>query len=127
MSITATPIKAVVVEDTTTSFLARLVRDDPPDVAYVVQEDLASVSYKVFAGRAEVADDSLDISDVVYDTLQTGTLWTPDSTGYNFLAKLPAGHFANPGAHAVEFLFTLDGGDVFFLRYVLDVKPVITS
>jgi phage gp36-like protein len=57
------------------------------DGGYLQQADVSSIAYTVADlddPETSTAPGSLAAGDVVFDTLQTGDLWTEDSTGYNF-------------------------------------------
>lgn len=57
------------------------------DGGYLIQADVSSIAYQVddLDDPTATGDTgSLTTSDVIFDTLQTGNLWTEDDTGYNF-------------------------------------------
>ncbi len=57
------------------------------DGGYLIQADVSSIAYQVDDlddPTATGSTGSLLASNVIFDTLQTGNLWTEDSTGYNF-------------------------------------------
>lgn len=59
---------------------------------------------------AEVASSSLQVSDVMYDTLQIQD-WEEDVVGYDFRVLLPPTHFATAGVvFNVHFTFTTVAG-----------------
>ena len=127
MTISAEPITASIWEDSTPTFLARVKIDSSGTLANVQQADVTSITWKVFLGGTEVGTGTLTVSSVVFNTLQTGTIWDEDSTGYNFKTQLALANFASSGAHRVEFKWTLTGGTVFFLVYNVTVNAVRTS
>lgn len=71
---------------------------------------------------------SLTVSSVVYDTLQTGSIWTRDSTGYNFLYAAPATCLPTGGKwYRFEFKFTPSSGAAFWMVAVVEAISVATS
>lgn len=54
--------------------------------ANIVQADISSIAYRVtdLEDASEVDSGSLTVSAVIFDTLQTDSRWTKDTTGYNF-------------------------------------------
>jgi len=63
------------------------------DGGFLVQADVSSIAYQVDDldyPTVTGATGALLASNVVFDTLQTGDLWTEDSTGYNFAWTPPA-------------------------------------
>jgi len=89
--------------------LARVV-DGAGDV--IQQSDVDDIQYSVFeldpcrpdtltvvAGHEGV---SLDVSDVIFDTLQTGGLWTVDAVGYNFRHEMTSARM-RPSPGPVQF------------------------
>lgn len=87
--------------------MARVETDDGTDIRPVVQADLSAISYTVTppAGIAGTPV-SLTIADVVYDTLQTGDVWTAGG-GFNFNVVLPGTLFSLVGNYVVSVKFTL--------------------
>ena len=114
---------AVVWEDSGATCLSRVVGNDG---AAVTQASLTALTYKVFdensatPGTAATSG-TLTISEVIYDTLQTGDLWeSTDDTGYNFKWQVPASVLTTGGhLYRVEFWYDPVSGedfpDVFFL------------
>lgn len=94
----------------------------------ILQAGLSAIVYSVIdttTGTAVTGHDgaSLTISSVVYDTLQTGAIWTKDSTGYNFRTTLAATALPDAGRiYRIEVKFTPTSGPVFFA--VWDVTSV---
>jgi hypothetical protein len=68
---------------------------------------------------------TLDVSDVVFDTLQTGGLWTVDETGYNFRHEIDvtgSEAFPKAGTHyQVRYEITPVGGQKTIVRFQLRV------
>jgi hypothetical protein len=80
------------------------------------------------AGTATVAaGTAVTISSTVFDTLQTGTVWDEDSTGYNFRHLIAAAAFPTPGLYTVEYKFTLTSGRVFQSKGLITVLSIAAS
>lgn len=93
--------------------------------------DISSITCKVFDLSGDtpdtpIATPSVTVATAIQDPPVTATtLWTQDSTGYNFLHDLAASNFPlGDHRYLVEYKFTLADGKVFHL--VLDgvAKPV---
>lgn len=106
----------VVHEDTTVTLLARVMVDSSNTLTAAVQSDFSAISYTVYSGGVVVtASTSLTIASVIYNTLQTGTIWGVDSTGFNFKATIAASSFPTGATtYLVEVKFTLASSAVFF-------------
>ena len=63
------------------------------DGSVAQQADITSVGYKVYdvddPSSVIIEDAAVDVSAVFYDTLQTDSRWTLDSTGFNFAWAAP--------------------------------------
>ena len=123
-------IKASVWEDAGATCLARMVGNAGTSVT---QASLTSITCKVFdlssaTPTTSIATPTVTISSAVYDTLQTDSRWTVDSTGYNFLFTVAAS-ILTTGDHRyrVEFKFTPTSGEVFFTVFELYAQAVSTS
>jgi hypothetical protein len=103
--------------------------------ANIVRADLASAKYSIFllddqnpnhrdvvTGHDNV---TLTVADVVFDTLQTATIWTADTTGYNFRHTLDVGTnpaFAIAGRrYLVEYRLVPVSGQVILVRFRINV------
>ncbi len=99
------------------------------------QADLSAITYSVFeldpclpdqlavvAGHDEVA---LTVSDVVFDTLQTGGLWTVDAIGFNFRHEIDVSSeeaFPKAGAvYQVRYELTPTSGQKTIVRFQIRV------
>lgn len=133
MGATTTAWKTVGWEDSDPVFYARVVVDDAGTRRYLLQSDLTSISCSVFdRGTIVGTATTITISTSVYDTLQTGTVWTQDtngdSTGYNFRVQLAAASFpTGDKTYTVEFKFTTTGSKVYWLVYEHLARAVSTS
>ncbi len=91
----AQDIRGTVYKKGSAVFMSRIVGMDGSPL---LTTDLNSVHYTVFQVdpfRPDVLTSvpshghiSLTVSDVIFDTLQTGGLWAVDATGYNFLHQI---------------------------------------
>jgi hypothetical protein len=79
------------------------------DGAYIQQSDISSISYTVYDldnSSAVVVSGTFTVAATIYNTLQTGQIWTEDEMGYNFKATLPATCFPEGGRrYRVVFSF----------------------
>jgi hypothetical protein len=125
----ANPIATTGWEDTPATFLARLTRDNAGTETAVKQADLSGITVVVTDedGTTTLTSTAVTVSSSVYDTMQTGTVWTEDSTGYNFKHRVPGTAFPAPGKYRVEYLFTLTGGVTFPAVFSHDVRSLARS
>jgi hypothetical protein len=124
----ATDIYGSVFENGSVTLLARIVGGN---AANIVQADISSIKYSVFAlddqdpdsraaidGHSEV---SLTPSTVVFNSLQIDSRWTVDAVGYNFRHTLDtSAHQAFPVAgcrYLIEYRLTPVGGQVIVVRF----------
>lgn len=111
-SVSVTFFRDTIFEETTPTFLARLMRDASGVETAVVQADVSTITYQVWLEGTLVNSGSLTVSDVVYNTLQTGSIWTQDTTGFNFKHKLSDTNFVSGNkTYTVIHHVTLTGGD----------------
>lgn len=63
------------------------------DGSVAQQADITSIGYKVYdvddPTTVIIEDAAVDVSTVFYDSLQTDSRWTADSTGFNFAWAAP--------------------------------------
>ena len=128
---------AIVTEDGAFSVMARVDLDGA--VASFLQAAISSITlavYDVSDVSSTFATDTLTVSSVVFDTLQTDGRWNVDSTGYNFKHDIAATVFVTPGRYRLEYLVTPTGGagSAFFIvdkdtrePPVIQVGPMATS
>jgi len=122
--------KARVNEGSGSSYLARVAIWDGSNAQ---QADITSINYATYdldgtTPETAVGSGALTVSAVIFDTLQTGDVWTKDSTGYNFLHAIPAASLPNGGhRHRVVYLFTPASGETFTLVGELDVLEATPS
>ncbi len=116
----AKDIHAVVFRDATATFMARV---ENSSGQAIMQGSVAAVQYSVYqldkndpnalsvvVGHDEV---TLNVTDVVFDTLQTDLSWTVDTEGYNFRHELDV---------SLNEAFSIAGG-VYQVRY--ELTPVL--
>ena len=125
--------KASIWEDTGCVIMARVVNYDDTDI---VQADLSSIAYSVFntsldptdAGYTVVDGQSMTISSVIFDTLQTDNGWSVDTTGYNFKFTFDDDVFTN-GNTTYRVEVTMSQASTPDLKVVYDIytKPVAAS
>lgn len=104
----------VVVEDSVIVVMARAIAVDGDPVQQADLTALAWTSFDVSGNSVVLADQSLTISSVIYDTLQTtDSLWDADSTGYNFKTTIPATAFpTGKNDYSLRIKFTDTGSNV---------------
>lgn len=80
-------------------------------------DSLTPTSGETFTGGTDTqtGTGTLTVSSVVFNSLQTtDPRWTKDTTGYNFLATIPASCFQVGGVkHRIDIYFTPTSGEVF--------------
>jgi hypothetical protein len=122
-----TPIKGVVIEDGSAVCMARVQLDDGTNAQ---QADISAASYAVFnkaTGEEVASSSSLTVANVVYDTLQTDSIWDEDSTGYNFKHTIAGSTLSSPSTvYRVEYKLTASGGTLWILFEITTVG-VFTS
>ena len=119
-------------EDGSAYVMARAMRkNSSQNLIAVVPADVSSVSRKVFKvsdGSVIIGPTTLVTADVILSALSTGSIWTVDSTGFNFIDTVPATAFPDGDTdYQVEYKITLTGGEVFWLIVSGMSLPVMTS
>lgn len=120
--------------------VARLVPGSPAELmarieangAPIEQADISSITYSVFdvstAGQPVVSgheNASLEVTDVIFDTLQADGRWTVDDTGYNFRASIAGTAWpANQHRYQVEVKFTPVAGPVYVVPFIADTSSL---
>jgi len=124
------PTYARIWEDGGATMMARVTNDSAGNV---VRSDVTSIAYNVFdlssttPGTA-VSSDSLTVASVVYNSLQTGGLWSKDSTGYNFKDTRPASIFSEPNhRYQIEYIFNPASGEDFPVVFQVLTRPIWSS
>jgi hypothetical protein len=113
--------KGVIFPACNVAFLAQVQIQSGPNLVYIQQSNLTSISYSVWDRNInQTPSTPLVVANVIYNTLQNGTVWTQDNIGYNFEAILPGSNFPKGSrVYGVEFVFTLTNGIVFGLAWDL--------
>lgn len=100
------------------------------DADYITQASLSSIICVVYDEDGTVADTSIGspsvtIADSVFDTLQTGSAWTKDTTGYNFKHTVPSTCFPDGGrTYTIEYVFTESDGTTFARKAELYINSL---
>jgi len=116
-------------EDGGATLMARILDNDG---SAAQQGDISSISRDVWdldtSTTSAVDTSAVAVATSIYDTLQTDSRWTEDSTGYNFLDTVAAALLAN-GNHRyrVEYKFTPASGQVYWAVFSLWVEGVFKS
>lgn len=122
--------KGNVFEDGGASFMARVAIQDGTNGQ---QADFTGITYAVFdldsaTPATAVSSGSLTVANVVFDTLQTDSRWTKDSTGYNFRHDATPAMFPTGGhRYRMEYLFNPAAGEDFFVAFEVDTIAMLTS
>lgn len=90
----------------------------------VTQADLSSISFRAVHATEAQADvtGSLTVSSVISDTLQTGAMWSTDSTGYNLTHNVSGTALDEPGVYVFEYTITPAGGEATVLPELIFVR-----
>lgn len=125
---TAASIKrAQVFEDGGAAMMARIAGNDGE---YITQASISAIVCTIKNARtqAAISTPAVVVATSVFDTLQTDSRWTEDSTGYNFLHTVPATSFASGDTiYRVEYKFTPASGEVFWVVFEASALGVLTS
>lgn len=116
-----------VFEDGGACFMARVAGNDGE---YITQVSISSIDCTIKNARtqAAVSTPSVVVADSVFDTLQTDSRWSEDSTGYNFRHTVPAATFTTADTiYRVEYRFTPAVGEVFWVVFEATTLGVLTS
>lgn len=107
---------AIVAEGADLVFYRRIYTDVSGTQTALTQALTSAITYKVFDSPTTTtasASGSLTVSSVIFDTLQTNSIWTTyvDSTGYNFRSVFARSLFPDGNkTYRVEVIVTLAGG-----------------
>lgn len=101
----------------------------------ITQASLSAIAWSSWDNRvvpsASIASGTLTIASVVFDTLQTNSvLWPIDTTGYNFLATIPATAFPSGDSgqeYRIELKFTETSGSKFTAEFSGPVDRILSS
>jgi hypothetical protein len=86
--------------------------------------DLSSISFRAVheTNGQSVVTGSLTVSSVISDTLQTGAMWSTDSTGYNMTHNVSGSALTEPGVYSFEYSVTPAGGSATVLPEIVKVR-----
>jgi len=122
--------ESIVPEDSQPHLLSRFTKSNGVNAQ---QADVASIALKVFDLDSDTPNTAtvtraLTVASVVFDTLQT-SLWTRDSTGYNFKAQLASTDLPDGARrYLVEVVATLAaGGTVTVGLWSLKTRSMFSS
>lgn len=96
----------IVIAKSTFPILARLVDQDGEPLLQAGVDTITWAVYPESGGDSE-ASGSLTPSNVIYDTLQTDTIWTKDTTGFNFRHMVASTVLTTAGTWRFEYIITL--------------------
>lgn len=117
-----TPVKQIAYKESGLIMMARIVGyDDEP----ITQATINTITLTVVDEKTGEAADavSLDVEDVIYDTLQTGAPWKKDADGYNFRYAALASQRPEGGrTYRYEFCLTPVSGEQFWNVYRVETK-----
>ena len=119
-------------EDGSAYIMARAMRkNSSQNLVPLTPSDVASVVRRVFTtsdGAVVLGPTTLDVSSCVLSSLSTGTIWTADATGFNFVDTVPPSAFPDGETeYQIEYKIALTGGEVFWLLVAGTSLPVLTS
>ncbi|QNN24348.1 hypothetical protein HED60_19410 [Planctomycetales bacterium ZRK34] len=121
-------VRGIVFENSAVITLARI-RKNTGDNAQ--QSDISSITcniYDISDTSAAQSTPSVTVSSVIYDTLQTDSRWTADSTGYNFAHEIPAwALWKGDTTYRIEYLFTPASGEAFYAAYEVSTIQIFSS
>lgn len=107
--------------------LARLKKKDSSHNMVALQPaDVASVTRTVTSlrdGSAVAGPTPLTVNAVVLGGLSTGSVWTRDAEGFNFIDVVPAAELPGTEGYRVRYTFTLAAGQTFYLKLNAHVRP----
>ncbi len=115
-------------EDTGVSLMARV---KVPTGNNMTIEDISSIDYSVYdqsAPTTAIKAGILNVSSVVFNSLQTDARWQEDNTGYNFRWDVPAANFPNGARrYRLEVKMTPFNGEPFHLVWEVVTKNLNRS
>lgn len=120
----ATPLRGVAYKDSGVILMARVVGYEGQPIN---QASIASITLTVVDEKTGEAQDpiTLDVSDVVFDTLQTGAPWDKDADGYNFRYDSLAAQRPEGGrTYRFAFQFAPVSGEPFWVVFRIETKDL---
>lgn len=123
-------VQGTVITNGTATMLARIVGWSG---SAITQADVSTATYTVYSVDAQdptdrTADEdheaaAVAVASVIYDTLQTDSVWTVDATGYNFRHTVPIttdAAFATPHRqYVVEYTLSPTSGEPIVVSFLL--------
>ena len=95
--------------------------------AVLTQATTKAITCTVFDGEGtQTNSPTVIVNKAIFDSLQTDSKWTKDSTGYNFKFEVPGGSFPSVGTYRIVFKFELVSGENFPVIYegpIISVYP----
>ena len=121
-----------VMEDGYFYVLARVMKKNAShNMVAVTSSDFSSIAravYLVSDGSQILANSNLTVANVVLSALSTGSIWTRDATGFNFIDLVPSTAVPTGDAEvSVEYTFTMTDATVFKLVVRAYPLPVLSS
>jgi len=114
-------------EDGSLYIMARILKKDSSHNLVIAQQsDFTSMTLYVYDSSDTIVStaETLTISSVFSNTLSTGTIWTKDSTGFNFIVLVAATYFPLPDTYRISIKFVVTGGPTFWIH--VDHKAIAT-
>ena len=125
------PIRGTIYEDTGAILAARVTNLAGVNIT---QASLAAINYLVkdTTTGTTIANGTLSIGAVVFDTLQTDSFWTThqdgDSTGYNFRYDSPKTWYPTGGrSYQIDIVFDPNMGEDFARQFIITTIPLDIS
>lgn len=121
-------ITGVAYEDGAVALMARI--QSIASGANMTQASVTGITWKVFDlfDNAQIATGTLTVSSVIFDTLQTPSIWTVDTTGYNFRVDPANTTHPNGGTtYRFEFIFDPSSGEDFPVVFEVSTENLLTS
>lgn len=117
-------------EGSSAIYMARIINDDGE---ILTQSDVSSINYYLYdldgaTPSTPTQSGTLSAASTVFDTLQTDSRWTKDSTGYNFRHTLTAAWLAD-GDHTyrMEYVIVTTGSATITAVAEITTKNVRSS
>jgi len=119
-------IKGSAYEDGGCSIMARITGTDG---ANIVQADVSAITLAVYdpTGTVITPAPTVVVATSVFNTLQTDSRWTADSTGYNFRYDVAATVMSSPGTYRYEFKFTPASGATYWVVAEVYANPITVT
>lgn len=121
-------VAAIFDEDSSKYVLARVTRPNSSwNMTAITSTDITSITravYSVPSSTIILTSTTLTTTNVVITT-STGTIWTKDGDGFNFVDAVPVTAFPNPNETVlIEYKFTFVDNTIFPMRVRGPVLPL---